>query len=64
MLAVLLYRARAYACIREWTLARADYTSVLLHRPGNEAALRGMKDAEDTVIVLPMLDDNLLDNDS
>jgi hypothetical protein len=57
-------RARAYSCVREWALSRADYHSVLFHHPGCAEATKGLQDIQDTVIVLPMLGDNLLDNGS
>lgn len=57
-------RARAYACTRQWELARADYHSVLMHKPGTEEAVQGMADIANTVIVLPMLSDNLIENES
>jgi hypothetical protein len=57
-------RARAYTCVREWALSRADYHSVLFHHPGCAEATKGLQDIQDTVIVLPMLGDNLLDNGS
>ncbi|KAJ1398878.1 hypothetical protein B484DRAFT_438315 [Ochromonadaceae sp. CCMP2298] len=63
-LTALLMRARAYACIRNWSAARADYRSILLRRPDDEGALQGLVDVQDTVIVLPMLDDNMIDNES
>jgi hypothetical protein len=55
-------RARAHACIRKWDLSRSDYTTVLLHQPGNEAALAGLREIQDTVIVLPMMGDDLIEN--
>jgi len=57
-------RARAYACIREWNLARADYKTILSYQPGHPLALQGLEDTKDTVILLPMLGDTLLDNES
>jgi hypothetical protein len=33
-----------------------------MHQPGNEAALAGLKDIQDTVIVLPMMGDDLIEN--
>jgi hypothetical protein len=35
-----------------------------MHQADNAEAQRGLRDIEDTVIVLPMLDDTLLDNES
>lgn len=61
---VVSHRARAHACTRQWELAQADYHSVLMHHPGNVLALQGLKDIQDTVIVLPMLGDGLLENES
>lgn len=57
-------RARAYACTRQWDFARSDYNSVLLHRHEHPEALKGLQDIQDTVIMLPMLSDGLLDNES
>jgi hypothetical protein len=57
-------RARAYSCVREWALSRTDYHSVLFHHPHCAEATKGLQDIQDTVIVLPMLGDNLLDNGS
>jgi hypothetical protein len=50
--------------VREWALSRADYHSVLFHHPHCAEATKGLQDIQDTVIVLPMLGDNLLDNGS
>jgi hypothetical protein len=35
-----------------------------MHQPSNEAALAGLKDIQDTVIVLPMMGDDLIANES
>ena len=60
----LLLRARCYTCIREWKRARDDYRLVLANDPANEAALQGLRDAEDTPSELPMLDKTFIDNES
>lgn len=57
-------RARAHSCIREWALARTDYQTALIYHPHCAEAQKGLEDIQDTVIVLPMLGDDLLDNEA
>lgn len=42
----IFFRARVYACMREWTKAKSDYDLILLHYPGNKEALERMKTIE------------------
>lgn len=57
-------RARAHACTRQWELAQADYNMVLRHQPENKQALGGREDIQETIIVLPMLGEGLIENES
>lgn len=53
-----------YTCVRQWDDARADYKKVLSLEPHNEAATKGLIDAEDVVHTSPMIDSNILNNGS
>lgn len=60
----LCFRARAYACSRQWKKAIADYEAVLSWYPDNEAALAGMADVMVPYEDLPMIDKDMVSNAS